>query len=146
MLGATMGGTLLGALTECTNLVLGGGVPVGVRSSFFGAARHAFQKKDGGIHPIAVGFTLRRLVDKCANKVALSTCAALLAPRQLGVGTTGGGEPLAHAARSYVGTLSEDKILGELHFSNAFNSARRDAVIEAVVKHRSDLLSFVLSA
>ena len=146
MLGAVTGGSLLGTLTEFTNLVLGGGVPEGVRPTFFGASLHAFQKKDGGIRPIAVGMSLRRLVAKCANTTALGSCAPMLAPRQLGVGAKGGGEALAHAARAYTSNMSTDKVFVKLDFTNAFNSVRRDSVLEAVAAHRPDLLPFTLSA
>ena len=78
--------------------------------------------------------------------MALSSCASILAPRQLGLGAEGGREALTHAARSYVGSLNEDKVFVKIAFSNAFNSVRRDAIIEAVAEHRSDLLPFVLSA
>ena len=58
-------------------------------SGFFGAS---FNKIDGGIRPIAVGLTLRRLVAKAANTRALLSCASVLAPAQLGVGVKGGTE------------------------------------------------------
>ena len=38
-----------------------------VRPFFFGAFMVALEKKSGGVHPIAVGCTLRRLVAKVAG-------------------------------------------------------------------------------
>jgi hypothetical protein len=146
MVGAAAGGSLLGTLTDFINLVLHGGVPDDVRPSFFGASLHAFQKKDGGVRPIAVGLTLRRLVAKCANKIALSTCAAISVPRQLGVGAKGGAEALTHAARAYTSNMGEDKVFVKLDFTNAFNTVRRDAVLDAVSLHQPNLLPFVISA
>ena len=61
------GPEFLSALTAFVNLVLAGGCPVDVAPVFFGGRLIALNKKSGGIRPIAVGFTLRRLVSKCAN-------------------------------------------------------------------------------
>ena len=141
------GGTsLCEAVTDFVNLVLEGRVPPAVRPSFFGASLFPFRKKDGGIRPIAVGLTLRRLVAKAANRRALESCVGALMPSQVGVGVKGGGEALVHAARLFLGNLSEDKAFVKLDFENAFNSVRRDAVLEAVAFHRPDLVSFVNSA
>ncbi len=52
----------------------------------------ALQKKCGGIRPIAVGCTLRRLVAKVAGFSVVGDMAALLAPHQLGYGVRGGAE------------------------------------------------------
>ena len=38
-----------------------------VREIFFGGWLIVLEKKAGGIRPIAVGYTLRRLAAKCAN-------------------------------------------------------------------------------
>ena len=45
------GNTLIDALVDFSNLVLGGGVPISVRPSFFGANLIPFTKKDGGSDP-----------------------------------------------------------------------------------------------
>jgi hypothetical protein len=141
-----VGGSLLDALTDFTNLVLNGGVPALARPVFFGATLISFNKKDGGIRPIAVGLTLRQLIAKMANRRALQTCSSLLAPRQLGVGVKGGAEAIAHAARRYLASIDSDKVLVKLDFANAFNSIRRDAVLEAVALHIPEVLAFANSA
>ena len=140
------GGTLLDALTELMSLVLSGGVPDEVRPFFFGASLFAFAKKDGGVRPIAVGLTLRRLASKIANSKALDLCSSLLAPRQLGVGIKGGAEALAHAARRFLYSMKADEVLVKLDFSNAFNSIRRDAVLEATAQFAPALVPYVTSA
>src|SRR5688572_10248592 len=121
------GGTLCESLADFANMVLAGGVPQVVRPSFFGATLLPFTKKDGGLRPIAVGLTLRRLVAKAAANAAISSCVHLLSPFQLGVGTKGGSEVLVHAARRYLVAKTEDRA-----FVNAFNSSRRDSMLEAV--------------
>ena len=73
----------LSALVAFCNLVLRGETPVEVRPFFFGASLVALRKKCGGVRPIAVGCSLRRLVAKVACKQVAVEMAELLAPRQL---------------------------------------------------------------
>ena len=103
-------------------------------------------KKDGRIRPIAVGLTLRRLVSKLANRLAQVSCAPLLLPTQMGVGTKGGCEALVHATRLFLAKMDSEKAFVKLDFANAFNSVRRDVVLEAVARHRPDLLTYVNAA
>ena len=58
--------------------------------------------------------------------------ALLLSPRQLGFGVRGGAEAAVHAARHYLSNLSPECALVKLDFKNAFNSIRRDRMLEAV--------------
>ena len=140
------GGLLCQSLADFANLVLEGGVPLAVRPAFFGATLLPFTKKDGGLRPIAVGVTLRRLVAKAAASIATTACAPLLIPFQLGVGVRGGAEAAIHAARHYLETKSDDRAFVKLDFTNAFNSIRRDCVLEAVARDFPDLLPYVLAA
>ena len=61
------GHALLSALASFLSLVLSGGTPLSIRPYFFGANLFALEKKDGGVRPIAVGCTLRRLAVKVAS-------------------------------------------------------------------------------
>ena len=92
-----------------------------------------------------MGLTLRRLVAKVANTRGLMSCASVLALAQLGVGTKGGAESLVHSARQYLQRMDDTRAFVKLDFSNAFNSIRRDAVLEAVAEHVPDLLPFANS-
>ena len=145
-LSALPGGALIDALVDFTNLVLGGGVPAPVRPTFFGATLIPFTKKDGGLRPIAVGLSLRRLVSKAAAKSASYICAPLLAPLQLGVGVRGGAEALVHAARRFLDCKAADRAFVKLDFKNAFNSLRRDSMLEAVAALYPSLLPYALSS
>ena len=60
----------------------------------------------GGVRPIAVGCTLRRLVAKIAGQLVVDEMAELLSPRQLGYGVRGGAEAAVHACRQKVPTGS----------------------------------------
>src|SRR6267154_3688522 len=143
---STPGGSLCDCFANFTNLILAGGVPLQVRPFFFGATLLPFSKKEGGLRPIAVGLTLRRLVAKVAAKLTTQRCSASLAPLQLGVGISGGAEALVHAARRYLDSKSSDRAFVKLDFTNAFNSLRRDAMLEAVVSNCPDLLPLASSA
>ena len=61
----------------------------------------ALEKKSGGIRPIAIGYTWRRIAAKCANAHATAVLAGYLQPLQLGVGTPGGCEAAVHATRRF---------------------------------------------
>ncbi|KAG1682224.1 Sn1-specific diacylglycerol lipase beta [Nymphon striatum] len=64
--------SLLEVLTKLLNcIVLSGGIPKNVCPTFYGASLIVLSKKDGGLRPIAIGNTLRRLVGKAcmANKI-----------------------------------------------------------------------------
>jgi len=59
------------ALTGFVNMVLAGHCPNTISQLFFGGRLIALTKGSGGIRPIAVGMTPRRLVSKCASFLAL---------------------------------------------------------------------------
>ena len=82
----------------------------------------ALQKKSGGVRPIAIGYTWRRLAAQCANTYAISQLGDSLLPLQLGVATPGGCEAAVHATRRYLATMPDDSVVVKLDFSNAFNS------------------------
>ena len=140
------GRDLLWALTSFVNFVLSGKTPPPVRPTFFGASLIALRKKDGGIRPIAVGHTLRRLAAKCIGSTVLQSMGAYLAPLQLGYGTPSGAEAAAHAARFYLQNAQANHLMLKLDFKNAFNCLRRDKMLEAVRKAAPELLPFVHSA
>ena len=71
---------LLPANTKFTNLLLSGNLPINIREIIFGGRLIALQKKDGGIRPIAVCYTLRRLAAKCANRHVIERRSSGLNP------------------------------------------------------------------
>ncbi|MDA8003073.1 MAG: reverse transcriptase domain-containing protein, partial [Alphaproteobacteria bacterium] len=140
------GRELLRALTSFVNLVLDGKTPPSARPFFFGATLIPLGKKGGGIRPIAVGHTLRRLVAKCASSVILPSLGNLLAPLQLGCGTPMGCEAMVHAARQFVHNLIPGQMLLKLDFKNTFNCLRRDKMLMTVRESIPELFRFVHSA
>jgi hypothetical protein len=77
---------LKNAITDFVNLLLEGNLPLAARQVIFGGRLIALQKKDGGIRPIAIGYTLRRLAAKCANSFVIAKRSSELKPTQVGVG------------------------------------------------------------
>ena len=123
--------------------MLAGKVNQDVRHVFFGANLLALKKSDGGLRPIAIGSTLRRLVAKVGCRSVASHVQAYLAPKQLGFGTKLGAEAAIHCARSFLRTITMDQVMVKLDFQNAFNSIRRDKVLEACLMHIPELYPLV---
>ena len=117
-----------------------GKVPASVQGALFGANLQAIAKKTGGIRPIAVGYVWRRLAAKVACSHVKEAATGLLAPRQLGFGISGGAEAAVRSARRYMENTSSGKLLVKIDFRNAFNTVRRDFVLEAVAKYYPQLM------
>ena len=129
-------------LRDMVNLQLAGAFPNEVNEILNGGRLTALQKKDGGIRPIAVGYTWRRLAAKCANHHVIERASKLLAPLQLGVGIPGGAEAAVHATRRFIDGMPKDSVIVKLDFSNAFNTLRRDTMLEAVAKDLPEIYAF----
>ena len=127
-------------------MVLAGLCPQDVAPIFFGGRLIALDKKSGGIRPIVIGLTLRRLASKCANAVGIVRLASYFCPRQLGVGTPGGCEAAIHSARRYLQTLPADHVMVKLDFTNSFNSLHRRDMFLAVKDRLPELYAFSFSA
>ena len=114
----TSGGAqaLLNAMASFIKLVLEGKTPPSVCTFFFGANLTALSKKGGGIRPIVVGCTLRRLAAKVAVNKVRNQMASLLVTHQLGFGVKGGVEAAVHAARMYMRELGSSRALLKLNF------------------------------
>jgi len=126
------GPALLAAITSFVNLLLEGKCNPTVTPILFGGQLIALEKKTGGIRPIAIGYTWRRIAAKCANSHATAILAEYLQPVQLGVGVPGGCEAAVHAARRFVEAMPDGHCMVKLDFANAFNSLHRDVMLEAV--------------
>jgi hypothetical protein len=126
------GADLLSAITAFTNMLLDGKCHRDVVPVLFGGTLIALEKKSGGIRPIAIGYTWRRIASKCANSFASSQAKLLFSPRQLGVAISGGCEAAIHATRRFAEAMPSGHAIVKLDFSNAFNSLHRDAMLNAV--------------
>ena len=94
--------------------MLNGETPEEVNQIIYGGRLLALEKKGGGVRPIAVGYTWRRLAAKCANSYIIEKMASLFVPIQLGVGVSGGCEAAVHAIRQYTDQLPKDHVIVKL--------------------------------
>ena len=104
------------------------------------------ERKMGGICPIAIGNTLRRLISKVAVRGCIERCSNLLNPNQLGFGVRMGAEAAIHATCSFIESNRRNMILLKIDFTNTFNSIHRDKALEAVSEHLPSLFNYVLSS
>jgi len=136
------GHEFLSSLTAFTNLILAGGCPADISPIFFGGRLLALSKKSGGVRPIAIGFTLRRLASKCANSVGSVQLRGYFCPRQQGVGIPGGCEAAVYSARRFLEALPADNVVVKMDFSNTFNSLHRVDMLQAVADRLPALYAF----
>ena len=122
----------LAALTGFVNCLLHGEINQEVSPALFGGNLIALKKKTGGVEPIAVGYTLRRITAKCANAYAVTQLSDYFIPIQLGVGLPGGCEAAVHATRRYIEAMPDGYVVAKIDFSNAFSSLRRDLMLRSV--------------
>jgi len=133
---------LVTSITAFVNCLLEGKCNPAVVPVLFGGQLIALEKKSGGIRPIAVGYTLRRIAAKCANSYATAMLTDYLQPTQLGVGTPGGCEVAVHSTRRYMESMPADHCVVKLDFTNAFNSLHRDAMLEGVRQRTPGIYKF----
>jgi len=124
------GSDLLTALTGFVNMVLSGHCLRKVAPTLFGGRLIGLEKKSGGIRPIVIGLTLRRLASKCANSFGVERLRSCFSPRQLGMGIPGGCDTAVHCARRFLQSMPPGHVMVKLDFANAFNSLhRRDRLL-----------------
>ena len=135
-------------LTSFVNKLLEGTLPSPIAKYFYGGTLIALKKKDGGIRPITIGYTLRRLVAKCANNAVIERVVAELAPIPVGVGVKGGSEASVHATLRFLASIrgSPDEVIVKLDFRNAFNCLQRDCMLEQVARMVPEIYAFCLNA
>ena len=78
------------------NVIPEGKVLFELRTYFFGAKIIALKKPDGGLRPIVIGNTFRRLSAKCAGYHVFESREARYGNRQVGVGTKRVAELASH--------------------------------------------------
>ena len=142
-----IGNEFLQKLTSVLNIVLEGKVPVGFRPSFFGAKLIGLRKKDGGIRPIAVGNTLRRICSKCVSSFATDQRRIDFHGTQFGCGTSRGAEIAAHVFRNLLeNEQNPENVILKMDFKNAFNSVKRDKILDTVFRKRRQIYNYTHSA
>jgi hypothetical protein len=115
-------------------LLAKGRAPQVVQPWLCGASLVAVPKPKGGLRPVAVGETWRRLVSKVLASSVAEEVRDDLEPVQVGAGVRGGCEAVVHATRQWLHRNREDcnKVLVKLDLTNAFNSIDRSACLHSI--------------
>ena len=117
-----------------SNLLCSGLVCKEAREWLVGANVHALPKPTGGLGPVAVVETMRRLVSRMTIAPYKDRIDNYLGFMQVGVGIAGGAEAMIQALRQWKHRNKDDKskvvVLTDL--SNAFNNLDRTALREIV--------------
>jgi len=135
--------SLLTSLTELVNHLTNGHLPTALQPFLYGAQLHGLHKNNGDLRPIAVGCTYRHLVAKVCLRPYISRLRELLQPSTVGVGIPRGSEAAVHATRSFMAQIQGVKVLLKLDVKNAFNSIRRDTVLQAAQTHLPETNPFI---
>ncbi|KAF2896322.1 hypothetical protein ILUMI_09853 [Ignelater luminosus] len=126
---ANTGKRLLASITRLCHLMWRVKVNHAITDILYGASLCTLSKKDGGIRPIAVGSTFRRLVAKLGCAHYRDSIGEFLRPKQLGFGTKGGCETAVHCFRTFIHrNTNTPKVLLKIDFRNAFNTVERDEI------------------
>lgn len=127
----------LTALTKLCNFLLSGKLNDAICELLYGASLCALTKKDGGLRPIAIGTTIRRLTLKIACFSVKMDMINYLLPHQVGFGVKFGCEGAVHAVRTYVlHPRNARKLVLRVDIKNAFNSVERDVML-AEIKNKT---------
>jgi len=119
-------------------------VPKEIAPIFYGENLCAFNKKSGGIRPIAVGLCLRRLAAKIICFKIRDKLKNIFQPNQLGFGTKCGAEVVTHAMRRYLQfSHNSDKVIFKIDYQNAFIMVNRNTILERVKDHLPEYLNFI---
>ena len=140
-----VGDEALTSLTALTNHMVAGLAPRELAPFIAGAPLMALVKQGGGLRPIAIGETIRRLVSKCCCEATTEGAKIIFGPLQVGVATQGGAEASVHAARRLAQEFGEDpgKIMLKVDFSNAFNMVDRTEMLAQVYEKLPGLYRWV---
>ena len=138
------GNSLLSAITKLSNIMLEGKINENILPFIYGASLCALNKKDGGLRPISIGNTFRRLTAKLACSSIREPIGEYLRPKQLGFATRGGCEAAIHASRSYLYRNKGHRIVFfKIDFRNAFNTIERDIMLQEIKEKTPGIFPFL---
>jgi hypothetical protein len=137
------GERLVCSITKLINCMYTGTTNPDIVPILYGANLIALTKKDGGVRPIAVGSTLRRLASKIAVRYIVSKLQPLFEPVQLGFGIKGGCEAAVHALRTFLSNAPCD-VLVKIDVKNAFNSVNRDTLLTEIKTNVPEIYNYLL--
>ena len=131
-------------LPRFTNGLLYGTLPPDVLAVVGTSRLVALQKPNGGIRPVAIGDVLRRYVTRGLCLAYKERWEAELGPFQYAIGTKAGSEKLLAMLRTYAeaGNPEQQRVLLALDSRNAFNTANRQDILDALQTSYPELLPF----
>ena len=92
----------------------------------------AISKPNGGVRPIAVGETLRRLAAKCVHEATLAAVSNYLLPTQVGVKVPNAAELVARKVKAWRQEAQPEEVIVQVDIRNAFNSLDRTTLLREV--------------
>jgi len=95
------------------------------------------------LRPIAVGCTYRRLVAKVCLRPFIPRLRELFLPSQVGVGTPLECDAAVQGTCYFMDQPHNEKVILKLDVKNAFNSIRRDTVLQEAQKHLPEIYPFI---
>ncbi len=118
-------------LSAFTQAAAAGSLPHFLQQILCASSLIPLNKKDGGVRPIAIGDTLRRLVGKVVLGLAeVKAQVAALRPRQCGVGVPNACEMVGMGLQRYAEAGRDSPWVAlQVDVSNAFNTISRPAML-----------------
>ena len=137
--------SLLTIITNFTNMILSGNIPLEVREWLGGGRLCALPKKDGGIRPICMGSVWRRLASKVICSMMQPKFSTFLAPNQLGVAVKSGSEVLIHQVDLLyrAGKNLKNFVILKIDWKNAFNSIDRQLFLDSIYEHFPEIYNYI---
>jgi Reverse transcriptase (RNA-dependent DNA polymerase) len=128
------GGEILCAVAQ---MFANGDMPADIIPFFSPATVLATPKPAGGVRPVAIEMTLRRLISSVVLQRVTSKAREYLAPHQVAVGVKSGCDLVVHEVRSAIDEHGADDayVLVCVHARKAFNRAKRANMLTAVEQH-----------
>jgi len=123
-------GDSLESLTALLQLLLDGNVPLATVSLLRRASLVPLMKASGGLRPLAVGETLRRLAARALLIQEHEKLKVAVAPHQQAIGQKAACELVVKAVR-LLGKAHPDIVVATLDMTNTYNSLSRASMIEA---------------
>jgi hypothetical protein len=130
--------------TEVLNLLVAGQIPAWASSVFAGAKLIALQKPSGGVRPIALTESIRRLASKSICLKHKEHFGELVGPHQYGVGVSSGIEKAVGYSR-FCWRKSGSEVMLQIDAKNAFNCVHRSAFFEALKTSDNPVLTSITS-
>ena len=137
------------SITNLTNKILRGDVSDYTVNLLFSSNLTALRMKDSGIRPVSVGNVIRRLAAKAGCYAVSRAVSHELLPIQRGVSVKGGAAAAVHAVRKFItnNVDSDDpKIIVKLDSMNAFNSVRRDHILQTCLDRTPEIANLFFIA